>query len=300
MVEPERPPSIHAFVLCWPKWEKAARHIARELHGRVDHLTVLYKNDTGQPEGGAGEWRRIPSDRFYGWQFRHTIDLNRGGVMLHVQADARCADWPALAARCRGAFAARPDLGVWTPDVYHSWYTPRITWAGRLDDDGTLPVTTTDGVVWALSATVLPPLARLDWSVNNLGWGVTEAAAAVAVTMDRTVVMDRTVKVEHPWGSGYNRAEALRQSLAFRRQLSPAQQAYFETLTALAHARDGRRVARIVKRSVWKETLRGWRQRWARPPYADMEDVWYASPDGSAPQGLWYASPPPDATPPDA
>lgn len=255
MVESGGVPSIHAFVLCWPRWEAAARHIAGALEGRVDHLTVLYKNDTGQSESGAGEWQRIPSERFYGWQFRHTLDLNRGDVMLHVQADADFGDWPALVARCRAAFQTIPGLGVWSPDVYHSWYTPRRTQVEGLQGQGIASVTTTDGVVWALSSAVLDGLRRLDYSRNNLGWGLTETAAAIAVTQDLSVAMDLTLRVKHPKGSGYDRAKALEQLRLFQSQLSPPQLAYLRMLWEVTRLREWQRQTKYVRPGFWRERL---------------------------------------------
>lgn len=252
-------PSVHAFILSWPGWEEAARDIAASLAGHVDHLTVFHKTDVATIETSPGDWLRIPSEDYYGAQFRRTLDLNRGDVMLHVQADARHDDWPWLASRCRNAFAMIADLGVWSPDVYHSWYTPRITQVSKLRGEEVVAVTATDGVVWALSSRVVEPMKRLDYEMNNLGWGLTEGAAAVATTHNLSVAMDLSLKVAHPQGSGYNRAEALRQQRAFLGQLSPAQRAYFDALTALGHLRGERRLKKFLQPAFWREKLRPYR-----------------------------------------
>jgi len=247
-------PTLHAFVFCWPKWESAAHRIAEAVAGQVDHLTVLFKNDTGQDETGPGEWRRIPSERYYGWQFRESLELNRGDVMLHIQADASFGDWPKLVGGCREAFWSKPGIGVWSPDVYHSWYTPRLTQVSTKKDETLVSVTITDGVVWALSRPVVEAMERLDYSRNNFGWGLTETAAAVAMTNGLAVMMDLSLPVAHPKGSGYNRDKALEESRAFTGQLSLAQQNYIRTSHAVAWARNKRRV-KLIQPSFWREKL---------------------------------------------
>jgi hypothetical protein len=248
-------PSIHAFIFCWPGWEASAHHISREIKNRVQHLTVLYKNDRDVTEAGPGDWRKIPSERFYGWQFRESLDINRGDVMLHVQADAHYSDWPKLVARCQHTFSHQQMLGVWSPNVYHSWYTPRLTRLAVEPTDGTVPVTLTDGVVWALSADVIGALKPLDFSSNNIGWGLTETAAAVAVTRNRTVAMDLTLKVVHPRGSGYDRTKALSEAKVFADQLSAAQRNYIAASHQLAMLRQGRGPNRFVKLGYWRERI---------------------------------------------
>lgn len=248
-------PSVHAFVLCWPGWEAAARHIAGALDGRVEHLTVFYKNDTGVDESGSGEWRRIPSERFYGWQFRESLGLNRGDVMLHVQADASFGNWPGLVARCRDAFATMPDLGVWSPNVYHSWYTPHRTRVETLQSHEVAAVTATDGVVWALSSAVTERLKRLDYSGNNLGWGLTETAAAIASTQNLSVAMDLTLEVKHPKGSGYDKAKALEQLRLFQVQLSAPQRAYLRMVWEVARLREWQRRSKYLRPGFWRTKL---------------------------------------------
>lgn len=254
---PSRPaPTVHAFVLCWPRWEAAAHHVAEALNGHVDHLTVLYKNDTGVDESGPGEWRRIPSERFYGWQFSETLRLNAGDVMLHVQADASHGDWPWLVARCREAFRSDPDLGVWSPNVYHSWYVPRRVQVGEPKGDGAAAVTVTDGVVWALSKEVTDGMARLDYADNNIGWGLTETAAAVAATRGRFAAMDLALAVKHPKGSGYNRRRAIQELRLFQRQLTQPQRSYLRMCYDVHKLRDYQLAITPLRLGFWRQALR--------------------------------------------
>lgn len=229
---------VHAFVFCWPGKEAGAHHIAESLAPVVDRLTVLYKNDTGVEETGPGEWKRIPSENFYGWQFRHSLDLFDGDVCLHVQADASHGDWPGLVARCRHAWAAFPQMGIWTPNVWYSMYEPRLVRSTALEGEDLVSAVLTDGIVWALSREVTDWMRGFDYTLCNFGWGVCEAAAAVAATRGRLIAMDTSVRVQHPTGSGYDRAKALAESARFTAQLSAVEMSYIRTSQLLMHYRE--------------------------------------------------------------
>lgn len=253
-------PTIHAFIFCWPKWEAATHHIAAALDGHVDHLTVMYKNDTGVDEIGPGEWRRIPSSCYYGWQFAESLRLNRGDVMLHVQADAGSGGWPHLVARCRDAFHGMPDLGVWAPNVDYTPWSPQLTQVRSLGGNGLAAVTLTDGILWALSRAVVERLGRLDYAHNNLGWGMGSAAAAMAMTNGLAVAMDLTLDVTHPKGSGYDQAKAQEEMAAFMGQLPAAQRAYIDMAVTMATLRrEQRDLPRYLEPGFWRGRL-SWRR----------------------------------------
>lgn len=236
-------PSLHAFVLCWPGKEANARYIANAIAAHVDDLTVLYKNGNDRREQGAGQWTKIPTEWFYGKQFEESLRLNRGEIMLHIQADAGFDDWPSIIRKCRDSFQQLPNVGVWAPNVYHSIWTPKVTAICPLPGKDILAVTMTDGIVWALSSPVINRMRTLQYDMNNFGWGICEAACAFAFTHNMLVLMDVSVQVDHPEGSGYCKAAALEQGHAFIRQLSSAERIQFNwvQLTKSMRERPSRR-----------------------------------------------------------
>jgi hypothetical protein len=258
-------PSLHAFVLCWPGKEAGAHHIANAIDGHVDHLTVLYKNDTGVTEHGPGQWNKIPADWFYGKQFQESLRLNRGDIMLHIQADAGFHDWPSIISKCRDSFQRFPNVGVWAPNVYHSIWTPNVTAICPLRSNDILAVTMTDGIVWALSSPVIDRLKMLEYDINNFGWGICEAACAFAFTNNMLVLMDVSVKVDHPEGSGYCKAGALEQGQAFIKQLSSAELVQFNWVQLTKGIRE-RRLTRWEK--PWSTLKRVFDEIHGRPRMA--------------------------------
>lgn len=249
------PERIHAFVVCWPGKEASAHSIAAAIVNSVDRLTVLYKNDTGIDETGAGDWVRFPNEWYYGRQFLHCLNLCDGDAMLQIQADAAFDNWPLLVERFRWALAKVPELGTWTPNLYHTWYTPNLTEICKIWGDELSSVVVSDGVVWGMRRPVINRMLALDYSRTSIGWGIAEAAAAITNRDGRIVVMDNTLLVDHPQGSSYDRTEALTQSSAFVAQLSLSEQSYVHWINVTCVARNRKNLLRFLKASYWRRKL---------------------------------------------
>ena len=56
--------NIHAFIICWTGMEDNARHIASAIEHEVEQLTVIYSNQSGTIEAGAGHWVQVPDEWF--------------------------------------------------------------------------------------------------------------------------------------------------------------------------------------------------------------------------------------------
>lgn len=255
----DKPERIHAIVVCWPGKEASAHSIAAAIVNSVDRLTVLYKNDTGIDETGAGEWVRFPNEWYYGRQFQHCLNQCDGDAMLQIQADAAFDNWPLLVERFRWALAKVPETGIWTPNLYHTWYTPNLTEICKILGDELSSVIVSDGVVWGLRRPVIDRMLALDYSRTSIGWGIAEAAAAISNRDGRIVVMDNTLLVDHPRGSFYDRSEALTQSNAFVAQLSLPEQSYVHWINVTCVARNHRSVLRFLMPGYWHKKLRQWR-----------------------------------------
>jgi hypothetical protein len=211
--------TLHAVIFCWPGKETNARCIASVLHDHVEHLAVIYKNDNGRTEDGWGEWHKVPNQWYFGRQCKRSFELFRGDVLLQIQADVYYRDWPRLVRRCREAFRSSARVGVWAPDVFYCAHPPELTRLAPGGWEQMINVSRTDGIVWALARPVVTLLDQLNYEVNNLGWGIDDAAAAYARFLDLRVLIDTSLSPEHPKGSGYSHGDALRQRQAFISQL---------------------------------------------------------------------------------
>lgn len=216
-------PSLHAFVISWPGHEENAGHIAAEAGTAADHVTVIHSCPEEARLPDRPGWVQVPDGDYYGAKFARCLVLNRGEVMLQLHADARSDDWGRVVRHCREAFERVPDLGLWAPDLDYTPYPLDEVQIGALDALPLVLVAHTDSIVWGLSAPVLARLRDMDLGLVPLGWGLDWAAASFCVAHGLLVVRDRSLHIQHPRGSGYQRLEAERQMLAFLLQLTPAE-----------------------------------------------------------------------------
>lgn len=229
-------PSVHVNIISWEGMQDAARAIAGALAPHADRLSVIYSNRAGTPEDGPGEWRAVPQSWFFGRKFAFSLTQHgEADILLQIQADTRHPDWPEVLRRCRAAFAAVPDLGIWAPRRDRTPYVNMVT--GRHAGSGLDEVLQTDGVVWALSPAVVGWLRGLDYGHNNLGWGIDWAALAHARAAGLSVLTDPALMIEHLPGRGYADAQARRQMLRFLEQLPEREARCHADLAALVGQR---------------------------------------------------------------
>jgi hypothetical protein len=221
-------PTLHAFVISWPGQEDSAAGIAQQVRSAADHVTVIHSCRDDLPLPDRPDWVQLPDAHFYGEKYRRSLALNQGEVMLHIHADAWCADWAALVQRCRQAYLQVPTLGVWGANTEFTPFHFDEVRIGAEGDHNLVPVAQTDSVVWSVSAPVMARLRHLDFSPIPLGWGIDWAAIAYCLAHGLLVVRDRQAVVQHPQGSGYDRLLASRQMVAFLAQLAPAERVALE------------------------------------------------------------------------
>ena len=81
-----------------------------------------------------------------------------------------------------------------------------------------------------MSRTPTQRLRALDYSANNLGWGIGWIAICHCLTHGLDVLRDDRVRIGHPPGRGYNTREATRQWLAFMAQATEHERCMFEII----------------------------------------------------------------------
>lgn len=211
---------VHVCIIAWPQTNRAAQGIAASLSAHADQLTVAYSTSDGEPLGGAGDWVQVPDTSFYGPKHEAGLRRHRGGVLLQIQADASCADWPALLARCRHVHRQHEVVGIWSADVTHSPYVTGDVVLMRTTDPHLHAVSLTDAIVWSLAPQVVSRLLMFDYQGNNYGWGIDVAAAAFGYSRGLVSVRDTSLHVHHPASRGYPAQAAHAQMREFLQQLS--------------------------------------------------------------------------------
>jgi hypothetical protein len=240
---------IHTFVFCWTGKTENALKICRGLFNKTDRLTVLDASAGPTPNVEGIEWIKVDPEFYYGMKFRTAVDLHQGDILLQVQEDAVCDDWGSIIDLCRERFSTITDLGIWSPDVNFTSHTTDLVDLGPLDDANLSAVVQTDCIVWAFNRAIVKYLRTLDYSGNNLGWGIDWAASAYAFANRMLVVRDFAAFIRHAPGSGYRHAEAQQQMLWFLSQLSQAERLQYTLLNSYYY-RSGARGAALTTNSV--------------------------------------------------
>jgi GT2 family glycosyltransferase/glycosyltransferase involved in cell wall biosynthesis len=222
---------IHVIIISWDSHYTQALQIAKSLNGVAHRLSVIYSNATNTPETGPGKWVRVPNEWYFGKKFRKSMELLAPGeVMLQIQADAHCDDWPALLQSCQSSLESHPNIGIWSPDITWTPWPSEVVGLDLLPNTSLLQIEQSDGIVWALTPEVIAGLRDLDYSGNNLGWGIDWAAICTARARNLIIVRDQNQKVSHPPGRGYSSAEATQGMKVFLAQLSEDMQSTFRSL----------------------------------------------------------------------
>lgn len=261
---------IHVFIIGWEGKLDGARAIADALVGKVDRVTVVYSNAAENDVDGPGEWIRVPNADFFGRKFRRCLDLFLGDIFLLIHADTDFSDWPALVRRCAEGFAAVPELGVWSPDfTYTPWTTATVNIRPVDRLAGLVSVAQTDGIIFAMPASVIARLRHLDYDDNNMGWGIDFAAIAYARITGMLVCRDTTLTVTHQTSRGYSGGEAIEQMQRFYTQLTDAERDQEHLLSTYVILRNreqlGMRGRMISALRRYLRRLPGRRRTW-RPP----------------------------------
>ena len=210
-------------MLSWPGFEENALRIERSLAPFFPRVNVIHSLTGVSAFPLPANWIVLPDGSYYGRKFEESLRIANEGHMLHIQADADFEDWQALVRSCEFAFSDIARLGLWAPLVdYTPWSLSRTVLEKR-PQQGLNRVSMVDGIVWAISETVLARLRQFSFEGNPLGRGIELAAAAVSKTLSLDVVVDSRLKVCHPRGSGYSEAEAALQLHEFLQQLSPGE-----------------------------------------------------------------------------
>lgn len=229
---------LHAVIIAWPGWIEAARSIAAAVQPAVDGLTVVWSDREAEEQTGPGDWVRVPNDHFFGPKMARGMQAAAGQHLLLIHADTQCDDWPRLAERCRAAFLAHSDIGLWAPEIDHTYWDPKVVAMSSLPGElGLQTVAQTDGIVAAFSPDVMERLAELAPETNNLGWGLDHAAVAFARCKGKLVVRDPHVAIRHHPSTGYDDAEARQQMAEFLERLTAAERDQFMLLEGYANNR---------------------------------------------------------------
>lgn len=126
-------------------------------------------------------------------------------------------------------FAAFQDeeVGVYAPSATYSYH--RHMNFGK--DKGIQKVSYTEGFCFAFRTEIMDAMCPVDLNLNKFGYGTDSILGFHALDLGYISVVDYTFFVDHPYGSGYDKHEAVRAKHAWLASLPKAQQRFYKLVS---------------------------------------------------------------------
>ncbi len=224
-------PKIHAFIISWAGKHTNSIDIAEKIKNQVGKVTIIYSDpDSEISLPSSCETHRVPNDWFWGRKFKACLDLFESDLMLIIQGDVYCNNWDAAIAKCTQSFYCNENIGVYAPVVDYAYFDLNKTFIERLNDSSLSIVALVDGIVFAISKSIVSRLIKLKYDENKYGWGILWAAVSYAYSNGLIAVLDDSVKVSHPESRGYDSETAHLQMVKFLQQLTIDERVHFRLL----------------------------------------------------------------------
>lgn len=218
--------NVDVVVISWQGFLEKSMGIAKDCAKAGGNVHIIHSqaNPLGPLEKGDFQLFVVSNEDFFGQKFRRALEIVGNKPFLLIQADAQSDDWARLLRRFGQMVMASP-IGVWAPAIHHTSWVDRKVLIKDLGRENLLQVSQTDAVVIGFGQTVVRRLQDLDFSENNLGWGIDWAAVVFSMSSGQLAVRDPAEHVKHRVGSGYHQAEARRQQEVFLDQLTDSEKA---------------------------------------------------------------------------
>jgi hypothetical protein len=207
---------VQAFIFTWKGHEARAAALEHKLGG-LARTTVI--NSEAASEARHPHWVHLGEEAYFSAQWNRAVELFAGDLLFHIQADADLDDFAPLLRRAT-TMCDRYRLGVYEPNVDHTAVTYDTRRLRALEPQ-LVHVPMTDCTCWFVARDVVAKLPPVDVAINQYGWGICAAVAAVARLAGRPCVRDHAFTVRHARGRGYSSERAATQARAYLASLHP-------------------------------------------------------------------------------
>lgn len=118
----------------------------------------------------------------------------------------------------------RDEIGVYAPSATYSYHRHMNYGKGK----GLEQVSYTEGFCFALRANILDAMCPVDITLNKFGYGTDTILGFHALKLSYISVVDYTYYVDHPYGSGYDKHEAVKAKNDWLNSLPRPQQWFYK------------------------------------------------------------------------
>jgi hypothetical protein len=205
-------PDIHIFIISWKGHHKNATFIANQLNDINDQVSIVYSDPDPKYNFKAScKLIKRSNDLFWGDKFKACLDNCESENMLIIHADCKYNDWINLVIKYDKAIKKIPNLGVWSPKINYTFFSTELTSLFTVDNTNYEIVCYLDGIVFGLSKIIQNRMNLARYQDNKFGWGIDRMIACCALSMNKLLIIDKSIQVEHPKNSGYDRSDARKQ-----------------------------------------------------------------------------------------
>lgn len=208
--------TLKVYVISWSGRHQAAHDIAEGLFTKGVDVTVVYSD----PNPNLKIDERLPSLRrpdslMWADKLAACVESCNADVMLVIHADCESQDYFSLAEECAAAFCKHEDLSVWSPDIDGTYWSLDDTGIAKIPNSTLTAVASIDFLVFGLDQQAINRLKSVNTKYNLMGWGFDILVSCWAHKNNRLVCVDRSQKVRHSTGSGYDAKQARAEYRAF-------------------------------------------------------------------------------------
>lgn len=225
---------INIYIISWTGFHESATLIYDEIsnNSNIKNLKIIY-SDSNPFYRLDDSYRSIlvENEKYWGGKFEVLMNDNLENIdTMVIQADAKSESWNDLVNRFHEVFLKYSSVGVWTPKInFTTWHKERV-FVSPTSDPKISVVAQTDGIVFGFRGFLLERLRAMDFSENNIGWGIDWVLIISSIKANLVSVMDEHCYVHHKKGSGYDHSLALQQMNKFLSQLSINEKFIFNLL----------------------------------------------------------------------
>ena len=199
--------NIQPFIFNWNKQFDKTCTIEDSLSKILDKVTVINSDDTNTRDG----WVDLGDDAYFSDQFRKTLELFDGDILMHVQGDVSYDDWEKLVYDAR-YYLDYYNAGIYAPNIDYTWYSSENTDIDSIESDHSniKMVACTDETVWFIRKEIIQEMynKNIDFYKNKFGWGWDLVLSGICFSKGIPVIRDYNHTIEHPKGTSYDKDKA--------------------------------------------------------------------------------------------
>lgn len=223
--------NIQVFIISWKDQHENAAFIFKQISALNVSALIIYSD----PNISYKFSRKINTIKredhlLWGDKFKACMEEAELKNTLIIHADCTSKNWAKLLVKYNDAINKIPNLAVYSPQVKFTSFPVTRTNIIKTSDDSYSIVCFIDCIVFGISADIVKRMKALDYDKNIYGWGIGWVIASYALSLNKLLIIDNTIEINHPKSRAYDSKIALMQKAIFMKQLSTSEKIFSELI----------------------------------------------------------------------